>query len=156
MPERPAIVPKFGTYLKRKREDRGLTPGQVEILALERFGIPLAHAVLWHYEAGQVLSPNPSILWALSRIYRISSDELLGCLAKEVAKRPIAQSDLVTPGITDRSSGLSEEAMALARAFDALPEDLRPHLTVNAEMLAQHAENMHHGSSQKRNKGSKS
>lgn len=120
MVDRPVVVPKWGQYLIRKREERGLTPGQVEVLVADRYGLPLAHSVLWRYEAGQVGSPDPAIIWALSRIYRINSDEIIGCLAKERAKRPLSQSELATPQITDRSSGLSDDAVEIARLYDQL------------------------------------
>lgn len=134
MSDRPVVVPGFGEYLRKAREKRGLSAGQVE-LQMERFGIPVAHAVLWRYEAGQVGSPDPAVLWALSRLYRISVDEMLGCLAKERAHRPIAQSDLVAPGITDRSAGLGDDAMEIARLYDTLSEDLRPVVRVSLTML---------------------
>lgn len=139
MGDRPVVVPHFGAYLTKHRESRGLKPAQVERLVTEKYGLPLAHTVLWRWEEGQVASPDPAILWALSRVYRISSDEMIGCLAKERSHRPIAQSDLATPGITDRSAGISDEALAMARAIDALPPDLVLHVIGQLELLKETA-----------------
>lgn len=87
MVDRPVVVKEFGVYLTACREAIGLTSGQVEVVVKERYGLPLAHATLWRYEAGQVAIPDPGILWALAQIYNVPFDDMVQRLVKERTAR---------------------------------------------------------------------
>ena len=70
---------KFGKQLKRIRKQKGFT--QKDLIEKLNYSI----SCLSHYETGRTLI-STTFLYALSKIYKISTDELLGRKEKTPAK----------------------------------------------------------------------
>jgi transcriptional regulator with XRE-family HTH domain len=49
---------------------------------MKRLGVRLDQSTLYNYEGGTVSAPDPGVLWALSKIYAVSHDELIAMLVK--------------------------------------------------------------------------
>lgn len=66
---------------------------------MEKLDVVLDESTLYNYEAGTVSAPDPGVLWALSKIYAVSHDEMIALLVSvragkgEPPRRPDAASN---------------------------------------------------------------
>jgi transcriptional regulator with XRE-family HTH domain len=57
--------------------------------ALLALGLPLNRSTLLQYERGTVTSPDPAVLWGLSRLYHVTVDDLVLDLVRDRTHRPV-------------------------------------------------------------------
>jgi transcriptional regulator with XRE-family HTH domain len=69
----------FGNYLSTRRQEKGLTAEGV-IRRMKKVGVQLDQSTLYNYEAGTVSAPDAGVLWALSKIYAVSHEEMIALL----------------------------------------------------------------------------
>jgi hypothetical protein len=91
MPETPrrgrhTVVPAFGAHLRALRgpQSRGVVCRRLE----ELVGVRFDRSTLLRYEAGEVLTPDPLVLWGLARIYLVPLEDLLVRLHADRLHRP--------------------------------------------------------------------
>lgn len=76
-------LPRFGGRL---RELRGDASRQEISNRLHGLNVPLGGSTIKQYEDGAVWSPDPTVLWGLSRIYKVSFEDLVLLLRTERAR----------------------------------------------------------------------
>lgn len=77
--QRPRDMVPFGKFLSRQRRAKHLSAEGV-VRRMKHLGVQLDASTLYNYEAGTVRAPDPGVLWALSKIYAVSLDELIALL----------------------------------------------------------------------------
>ena len=82
MSTRPVFLPELGKYFRRLREDHGWNQRQAVDIARRR-RLALSYNTLRWIEDGKIKSPEPEALKALSTLYGISYEEVVGNYAQE-------------------------------------------------------------------------
>jgi len=93
----------FGKFLSTRRRAKRLSAEGV-IRRMQKLGVGLDQSTLYNYEGGTVKAPDPGVLWALSKIYAVSHDEMISFLVavragKGGASRP--SDDSTNPELDD-------------------------------------------------------
>jgi transcriptional regulator with XRE-family HTH domain len=78
--ERPIVAAGFGARLRLLR---GLLSRGAICERLLALGVSLDRSTLLQYERGTVGSPDPVVLWGLSRLYRVTLDDLVADLVRD-------------------------------------------------------------------------
>lgn len=103
--------PRATGYLGELREQRELSQQQT-VNALLQFGIKLGKSALSRYETGSRESPDPLVLWGLSKIYKEPLEKIL--------LHSRGRQDLASAPVTVSSTGDIEDAcLILFRRLNA-------------------------------------
>lgn len=100
----------FGAFLSAQRRAKRLTAEGV-VRRMRKLGVQLDDSTLYNYEAGTVSAPDPGVLWALSKIYAVSHDEMIAFL---VSVRAGKTDGSVLPVATDPAFDDAEQKLVLA------------------------------------------
>lgn len=128
------LLEAFGTVLRRLRDARGLSTGQVEI-ELGKLGAQLGRSTVTQYEKGRVWSPDVVVLTELCEIYRADVRGLVAALKanRQDPTLTVEQADAIRKGASDAGT---VEVGLLRDERDASAEALREMRELAARIVA--------------------